>query len=90
MSCILSARLSILVNRNPFSMGRGLRQEDLLSLLLFIIALEALNVMIVEAALKGLYQGFQIGKEHLHFSHLQFADDALSGQLVIQQCKQST
>lgn len=77
-SCISSAKLSVLVNGNrtaEFSMQRGLRQGDPLSPLLFIIAMEALNVMMVID--KWFFHGLQVGKDHVHVSHLQFADDAL-------------
>lgn len=79
-SCFSSARLSVLVNVNPteeFSMERRLRQSDPFSPFLFIIAIEALNVMMVEAIKKGLYQGFQVGTNCIEVSHLQLADDAL-------------
>lgn len=79
-NCISSARLSVLVNGNPteeFSMQKGLRQGDPLSPLLFIIALEALNVMMLEAIDKGIFHGLQVDIDYFNVSQLQFADDAL-------------
>lgn len=78
--CVSLARISVLVNGSPtdeFSMQRGLRQCDPLSPLLFIIALEAVNVMMVEAIEKGVFNGFKVGNDRIEVSHLQFADDAL-------------
>lgn len=80
LSCLSSARLSVLVNGNPteeFSMQWGLHEGDPLSPFLFIITIEALHVMMVEILEKGLFQGFKVGNDRLEISHLQFADDAL-------------
>ncbi|GKC64178.1 hypothetical protein Tco_1096776 [Tanacetum coccineum] len=54
-----------------------LRQGALLSLFLFIISVEALNIAILEATNRNIFYGFKVGKEKVHISHLQFADDAL-------------
>lgn len=58
-------------------MERGLRQGDPLSPFLFIIFVEALNAMMLEAREKGLFKAFMVGSENIALSHLQFADDAL-------------
>ncbi|GJW58510.1 putative RNA-directed DNA polymerase [Tanacetum coccineum] len=79
-SCLNSAYASILVNGSPtkeFKIERGLRQGDPLSPFLFILAVEALNVVLLEATNNNVFHGFHIGKEKVHISHLQFADDAL-------------
>lgn len=58
-SCISSARISVLVNGSPTNqstMERGLRQGDPLSPFLFIIAVEAINVMLCVAVRVGLYK----------------------------------
>ncbi|GJZ36016.1 putative RNA-directed DNA polymerase [Tanacetum coccineum] len=69
-----------LINGSPtleFKLEKGLRQGDPLSLLLFIIAMEALNVVLVEAKSKQVFHGIEVGKDKVHVSHLQFADDAI-------------
>ncbi|GKD61781.1 putative RNA-directed DNA polymerase, eukaryota, reverse transcriptase zinc-binding domain protein [Tanacetum coccineum] len=79
-SCLNSAYASILVNGSPtkeFKIERGLRQGDPLSPFLFILAVEELNVVLLEATNNNVFHGFHIGKEKLHISHLQFVDDAL-------------
>ena len=51
-SCIYSAHFSILINGCPsgfFPSSRGLRQGDLLSLLLFVIVMEALSRLLDQA-----------------------------------------
>lgn len=78
--CISSPSISVLVNgcpTNEFTMVRGLRQGDPLSPFLFIIAAEALHVMMLEAVEKRLYTGAHIGDDLVELSHLQFADDVL-------------
>ncbi|GJW45433.1 putative RNA-directed DNA polymerase, eukaryota, reverse transcriptase zinc-binding domain protein [Tanacetum coccineum] len=79
-SCLNSAHASVLVNGSPtkeFKIERGLRQGDPLSPFLFILAVEALNVALLEATNNNVFHGFHVGKEKVHISHLQFADDAL-------------
>lgn len=58
-------------------MQRGLHQGDPLSPFLFIIAIEALHVMMEEAAKKCLFHVPLVGCDGIQISHLQFADDAL-------------
>ncbi|GJY43054.1 putative RNA-directed DNA polymerase, eukaryota, reverse transcriptase zinc-binding domain protein [Tanacetum coccineum] len=80
ISCLDSDYASILINGSPtkeFKLERGLRQGDPLSPFLFILAVEALNVAIVEAIDNNLFYGIIVGKDKIHVSHLQFADDAL-------------
>ncbi|GKE07601.1 putative RNA-directed DNA polymerase, eukaryota, reverse transcriptase zinc-binding domain protein, partial [Tanacetum coccineum] len=80
MGCLDSAYASILINGSPtkeFKVERGLRQGDPLFPLLFIIAVEALNVVLLEAKNKDIFRGIEVGKDKVYLSHLQFADDAL-------------
>lgn len=60
-----------------FKLHHGLRQGDPLSQLLFILAIEALNVAFIEAKNKNFFHGVEVGVDKVHVSHLQFADDAL-------------
>ncbi|GJW00157.1 putative RNA-directed DNA polymerase, eukaryota, reverse transcriptase zinc-binding domain protein [Tanacetum coccineum] len=79
-SCLNSAFASILINGSPtseFKLERGLRQGDPLSPFLFILAVEALNVVFLEARNKSIFLGAEVGRDKVPISHLQFADDAL-------------
>ncbi|GJX30644.1 putative RNA-directed DNA polymerase [Tanacetum coccineum] len=79
-SCLNSAFASVLVNGSPtkeFKIERGLRQGDPLSPFLFILAVEALNVALLEATNNNVFHGIKVGTDKIHISHLQFADDAL-------------
>lgn len=80
--CLSSAHLSILVNGSPtpeFRMEKGLRQGDPLSPFLFIIAAEALSIMMREATAKGVFKGAKVGNDLVEVTHLQFADDVFGG-----------
>ncbi|GJY70863.1 putative RNA-directed DNA polymerase [Tanacetum coccineum] len=79
-SCLKSAFASVLINGSPtkeFKVEKGLRQGDPLSPFLFIIAIEALNVALLNACNNNTFHGVKVGKDNIHVSHLQFADDAL-------------
>lgn len=81
--CILTVRMSVLVNGTParfFPTHRGLQQGDPLSPLLFILIMEALERLLSTAVRRGLLTGFEVGMEQttrLVVSHLFYADDAL-------------
>ena len=56
---------SILVNGSPtpeFKLSKGLGQGDPLSPFLFIIAIEALHIAMLEAREKQIFQGIKLGK----------------------------
>ncbi|GJQ98880.1 putative RNA-directed DNA polymerase [Tanacetum coccineum] len=50
---------------------------DPLSPFLFIIAVEALNVALIEARSKGIFKALQVSPYNTLITHLQFTDDAL-------------
>nr|GEZ40502.1 hypothetical protein [Tanacetum cinerariifolium] len=79
-SCLNSAFASVLVNGSPtkeFKIERGFRQGDPLSPFLFILAVEALNVALLEAINNNVFHGIKVGTDKIYISYLQFADDAL-------------
>lgn len=78
--CLSSAKIFVLVNDSPtneFSMEREVRQGDPISPFLFIIAAEAIHVILDEATDVGIFQGSHLDSMRETISHLQFADDAL-------------
>ncbi|XP_058725636.1 uncharacterized protein LOC131596919 [Vicia villosa] len=71
--------MSIIVNGSPmqdFSVTRGLRQEDPLSPLPFLLVAEELMGMVKLASSLGDFKGFCLD-EHNHFEILQFANDTI-------------
>jgi len=58
-------------------MGRGLRQGDPLSPFLFVLMVEVLNIMLIQAEDLGLFKGLAVGRQAVTASHLQFTDDTL-------------
>ncbi|GJY16615.1 hypothetical protein Tco_0387037 [Tanacetum coccineum] len=56
---------------------RGLRQDDLLSLFLFLLVAEALQISILEACSKGVFKCIHLTNSGASLSLLQYADDAL-------------
>ncbi|KAJ0535047.1 putative RNA-directed DNA polymerase [Helianthus annuus] len=75
-----SGRASVLVNGSPtkeFGLSRGLRQGDPLSPFLFILALEALDVIMKRAIKCELFKGVVLPRDGPTISHLCYADDAI-------------
>nr|GEY16528.1 RNA-directed DNA polymerase, eukaryota, reverse transcriptase zinc-binding domain protein [Tanacetum cinerariifolium] len=80
--CLRNARSSVLVNGSrtcEFDIQRGLRQGDLLSSFLFILAIEGLHVLTCKAKTMGLFKGASIsnGNDSMSISHLMYADDVI-------------
>ena len=79
MGCVFSSCFAILVNGSPsdfFPATRGLRQGCPLSPLLFILVIESLSRIIMDAQQKGLIKGFQYAPD-LTITHLLFVDDVI-------------
>ncbi|XP_042755706.1 uncharacterized protein LOC122196643 [Lactuca sativa] len=75
-----NARSSVLVNGSPteeFNLLRGLRQGDLISHFLFLIAMEGLHIVMEDAVVSGNFRGVEIEEANLEISHLFYADVAL-------------
>ncbi|XP_052621507.1 uncharacterized protein LOC111882826 [Lactuca sativa] len=75
-----NARSSVLINgslTDEFQLFRGLRQRDLISPFLFIIAMEGLHIAIEDAAVEGVFQGAPMGSDEVLVSHLFYVNDAI-------------
>lgn len=72
--------MSILINDSPskeFNLKKGLRQRCPLSLFLFNIVGEALNVIMQKATALSVFRGLKIANGGRMVSHLQFAGNTI-------------
>jgi hypothetical protein len=81
--CISTVLFFILINNSPrfFSSLRGLRHEDPLSPLLFLVIIELLCRMMSAIVDKGLLSGFLVGlrnNEEFIVLHVLFVDEILN------------
>ena len=79
MGCLTTTNFVVLVNGSPssfFLASRGIRQGCPLSLLLFILVIEGLNLLIEDAKHYGKIKGIKIST-HLFLTHLLFVDDVI-------------
>jgi len=79
--CAGTAKASVLVNGCPteeFTIERGLRQGDPLSLFLFLLVAEGFYVLMKAMVGAQLFNGFPVGRlGDVSLTHLQFVDDTL-------------
>nr|GEU68392.1 hypothetical protein [Tanacetum cinerariifolium] len=75
--CLRNARATVLVNGSPTKSFRGLKQGDLLSPFLFILAMKGLHAFIYKAMNMGNYKSISIGDNNLRISHLMYVDDVI-------------
>lgn len=79
-ACVTSAAASVIINgtpTTPFKLHRGLRQGDPLSPFLFVLVVEALNLLIQKATSLNLWSGIKSCKKGPTLTHLQYADDTI-------------
>ncbi|MCH80591.1 LINE-1 reverse transcriptase like, partial [Trifolium medium] len=72
--------MSVLVNGSPtpeINIQRGLKQGDPLAPFLFLLVAEGLGGLMKKAVEINRFQGFEIGRQNVVISHLQYADDTL-------------
>ncbi|XP_058784295.1 uncharacterized protein LOC131659071 [Vicia villosa] len=77
--CVFTSSLSVIINGSvtkDFKVEKGLRQGDLLSPFLFVLATEVLTGLMEKAISLGEFRGFMI-KDQEAISMLQFADDTI-------------
>ncbi|XP_021991319.1 uncharacterized protein LOC110888086 [Helianthus annuus] len=78
--CLKSSWASVLVNGSPtseFKLQRGLRQGDPLSHFLFILAMEAQDVIMTRAGKRGAFKGIKVPNKGPCISHLHYAEDVI-------------
>jgi len=78
--CVCGGSMSILVNGSPteeISIHRGLKQGDSLAPFLFLLVAEGFSGLMRKATKASLFEGFEIGRNGLVVTHLQYADDTL-------------
>lgn len=77
--CVTTVEYKVCMNDTlvgPIIPGRGLRQGDPLSPYLFLLCVEGLSQVIMEAASNNEIHGFQISTSAPAVTHLLFADDS--------------
>ncbi|CAL8991787.1 unnamed protein product [Prunus brigantina] len=78
MQCVSTCEISICINGeliDPFSPSSGIRQGDPLSPYLFVLCIEKLSHIIVDAVKRRLWKPIKTSRNGPNVSHLFFADD---------------
>lgn len=76
--CMRNVSYSFLINGSPRGKviaSRGLRQGDSLSPFLFLLVVDVLSRMVSKCVEGELIEPFEVGKDKVTLSHLQFVDD---------------
>lgn len=81
-TCISSTSFAVLINDEPssfFKASRGLKQVNPFSPMLFIVLMEAMNMMIERAKEREFLRGVWVGKRdtQVEVSHIFFTDNTL-------------
>ncbi|CAI8608093.1 unnamed protein product [Vicia faba] len=69
--------LDVTIERIGFDMKRGLRQWDHISPFLFVLVAEGLNVMMVKSIQMNLFDEYEVGKEGVKVSPIQYVDNTI-------------
>ncbi|KAH1114716.1 hypothetical protein J1N35_008094 [Gossypium stocksii] len=80
LECVSTVGAAVLINgvvTNEFSFARGLRQGDPFSPFLFILVMEVLHLLLIEAEKLGIIVGIKNVFPSPSISHLQLADDTI-------------
>nr|GEX93463.1 hypothetical protein [Tanacetum cinerariifolium] len=67
--------LELILDKLGFGIKWGLRQGDLMSPFLFILAMEGLHALTSKAEALGLFKGAFVGRNNMYISLLMYADD---------------
>lgn len=91
LACLSTSRLAVNWNGERsewFQPGRGIRQGDPISPLLFVLCIERLSLLINHFVNTGIWKGLKFTRQGPHISHLFFADDmVIFGEATTNQAK---
>ncbi|MCH85394.1 LINE-1 reverse transcriptase like [Trifolium medium] len=79
-ACVFAGNMSVLVNGSAMeeiNIQRGLKQGDPLAPFLFLLVAEGLGGLMKKAVEQNRFRGFEVGRNGVCVSHLQYADDTL-------------
>lgn len=85
MSCLTSSSMQVLLNGEPcpsFRPHRGIRQGDPLSPYIFVMCMERLSQMILQAVRSGNWQAIRMGRRGVPLSHLLPTTLSFSARLI--------
>jgi hypothetical protein len=79
-ACVFAGSMSVFVNGSAteeINIQRGLKQGDPLAPFLFLLVAEGLGGLMKKAVEQNSFKGFEVGRNGVVVSHLQYADDTL-------------